>query len=777
MEKKIKKIQNVENGITLIALIVTIIVLIILAGISIAALNGEDGLITQSRSAKENAESSEEREIIEISAVQAVEKNKYGNVTEDELQNRLNKNIGEKEYKLEKIDEELFKVTIEKSQREYFINKDGEVFTEDNTGPTVNILVKKITSSSITVEAIAVDKLSGLKKENTYKYYIKKSSEADSSYEEKEISSNKIYTFNGLDTDTSYDIKIITEDNVGNTGEGTKTEQKTGTIPILAEGVNITFTANPIGWTNGNVTVRANTTLTEYILQTSKDAINWETTNPQEYTSNGTMYARLWDGTNASNYASCSITNIDTIVPNITSVTPLETSVSIVATDSDSKINGYTVTQSTTIPTSWTSFDATDSLNITISNLSTATTYYGWVRDMAGNTSYKQFKTKNPIEIAYHVTTSTTYTEKKEPGEDALSYSTFTPSLSGYTFVGWREDNTASGTVLSSKTVEITAINLYAVFKKTITITYYNNTTTSATSTGTQYYNNGNIVNPKFTINQASRSGFTARGWSTGTEANASVTYSSISNREFSANATLYGLYQATVTVSYNGNGSTGGSTANQTGTRYYNSSGKESNPSFKLSNIGFTKKYNYSNNKWAKGSTSGTQYAPGTTLTLSSNTTFYALWTTYSAVTLYDSGTKNYNTITGMQSECVTGKINFSSSYIYMNAEGNKTVIFNNTFNNNYRYLKVIAKATRNTTYGNYNVARFFVTKTTTMNDGMPTGVLANYYITDESRANSVTSFTTFTLDLNSVTNSTYYVGLHDCDSDYYIQKVWLTN
>lgn len=627
------------------------------------------------------------------------------------------------------------------------------------------------------MEAIAVDKLSGLKKENTYKYYIKKSSEADSSYEEKEISSNKIYTFNGLDTDTSYDIKIITEDNVGNTGEGTKTEQKTGTIPILAEGVNITFTANPIGWTNGNVTVRANTTLTEYILQTSKDAINWETTNPQEYTANGTMYARLWDGTNASNYASCSITNIDTIVPNITSVTPLETSVSIVATDSDSKINGYTVTQSTTIPTSWTSFDATDSLNITISNLSTATTYYVWVRDMAGNTSYKQFKTKNPIEIAYHVTTSTTYTEKKEPGEDALSYSTFTPSFSGYTFVGWREDNTASGTVLSSKTVETTAINLYAVFKKTITITYYNNTTTSATSTGTQYYNNGNIVNPKFTINQASRSGFTARGWSTGTEANASVTYSSISNREFSANATLYGLYQATVTVSYNGNGSTGGSTANQTGTRYYNSSGKESNPSFKLSNIGFTKKYNYSNNKWAKGSTSGTQYAPGTTLTLSSNTTFYALWTTYSAVTLYDTGTKNYNTITGMQSECVTGKINFSSSYIYMNAEGNKTVIFNNTFNNNYRYLKVIAKATRNTTYGNYNVARFFVTKTTTMNDGMPTGVLANYYITDESRANSVTSFTTFTLDLNSVTNSTYYVGLHDCDSDYYIQKVWLTN
>lgn len=39
------------------------------------------------------------------------------------------------------------------------------------------------------------------------------------------------------------------------------------------------------------------------------------------------------------------------------------------------------------------------------------------------------------------------------------------------------------------------------------------------------------------------------------------------------------------------------------------------------------------------------------------------------------------------------------------------------------------------------------------------------------------VTSFKTFTLDLSSVKNSTYYVGVHNCDSDFYVQKIWLTN
>ena len=50
------KIKTKEQGITLIALVITIIVLLILAGVSIAMLTGENGILTQAQTAKENTE-------------------------------------------------------------------------------------------------------------------------------------------------------------------------------------------------------------------------------------------------------------------------------------------------------------------------------------------------------------------------------------------------------------------------------------------------------------------------------------------------------------------------------------------------------------------------------------------------------------------------------------------------------------------------------------------------------------------------------------------------
>lgn len=230
------------------------------------------------------------------------------------------------------------------------------------------------------------------------------------------------------------------------------------------------------------------------------------------------------------------------------------------------------------------------------------------------------------VTVTYYVDSGTSYQESVVYGNSVLSPTSFTPSKSGYTFVGWRENNTASSSVLSSKTMGTDPISLYAVFKKTVTLTYYNNSTTASTTSGTQYYNNGNVSNPTFTLSQASKSGWTARGWATGTAGNASVAYSSISGTAFSANTTVYGLYQQTITLSYNGNGSTSGSTSSQTGTRYYNSYGNYSNPSFTLASNGFAKT-SYSFSKWAQGSTSGTQYAAGASVTLSASTTFYAIW------------------------------------------------------------------------------------------------------------------------------------------------------
>lgn len=85
-------------------------------------------------------------------------------------------------------------------------------------------------------------------------------------------------------------------------------------------------------------------------------------------------------------------------------------------------------------------------------------------------------------------------------------------------------------------------------------------------------------------------------------------------------------VFRKAITLTYNGNNSTSGGVSTQTSYLYYNN-GNTSNASFTVANNGFAKT-DYKFNIWALGSTSGVEYAPGSTLTLSSNSTLYALWT-----------------------------------------------------------------------------------------------------------------------------------------------------
>lgn len=150
--------------------------------------------------------------------------------------------------------------------------------------------------------------------------------------------------------------------------------------------------------------------------------------------------------------------------------------------------------------------------------------------------------------VTYLVDTDVSYQEKVKKGQTCLSPTTFTPSKSGWIFVGWREDGKASGEVLKSKVMANEPITLYAVYKQDITLTY-------------------------------------------------------------------------------NGNGNTSGSTASQTGTRYYNASGDLVNASIVLRSSGFAKT-GYSFSKWAADTASGTQYSAGATIVCTANTTMYAVWT-----------------------------------------------------------------------------------------------------------------------------------------------------
>ena len=124
--------------------------------------------------------------------------------------------------------------------------------------------------------------------------------------------------------------------------------------------------------------------------------------------------------------------------------------------------------------------------------------------------------------VTYYVNTDTSYQEEVDSEASCLSPTTFTPELSGYTFVGWREDTTASGEVLSEKIMGDEPISLYAVFKKTFILSFANNYASGGATnpvSGNQYYNNGNIVNPVVTLpaDGYTRSGLTFVKWVLGT--------------------------------------------------------------------------------------------------------------------------------------------------------------------------------------------------------------------------------------------------------------------
>lgn len=265
-----------------------------------------------------------------------------------------------------------------------------------------------------------------------------------------------------------------------------------------------------------------------------------------------------------------------------------------------------------------------------------------------GNTVKKIYLNNNLVfsagaVVTYKVDSNTTYTEEIESDTSALSPKTFTPSKSGYSFLGWRKDSTASSSVLSSCVVtDPDPFTLYAVFRKQITVTYYNSLSTSASSTSQyEYYNNGNHAYPTFALTMGGVSGWSARGWSTSNSGSADITYNNGASFSRDSNITLYGLYQKSITLSYNGNGSTSGSVSSQSGTAYA-APGGYIWPSFSIKSNGFSRS-NYTFMRWGLNGSGGTQYTAGATISLSSNATMYACWAVSQTSFGYTGGVQSY--------------------------------------------------------------------------------------------------------------------------------------
>ena len=89
MEKVIKK--NYERGITLIALVITIIILLILAAVTIAALSGDNGILSNAAKAKEETERSQVIEQAQIDILGKQADNSSGELARNDIKEVLDK--------------------------------------------------------------------------------------------------------------------------------------------------------------------------------------------------------------------------------------------------------------------------------------------------------------------------------------------------------------------------------------------------------------------------------------------------------------------------------------------------------------------------------------------------------------------------------------------------------------------------------------------------------------------------------------------------------------
>lgn len=210
--------------------------------------------------------------------------------------------------------------------------------------------------------------------------------------------------------------------------------------------------------------------------------------------------------------------------------------------------------------------------------------------------------------------------------DQTLTLSSTKPTRSGYTFVGWGTSTTDTTADYSAggKYTANAADTLYAIWKKTITLTYSPNGGSGAP--GTQKADIYNATTSyKFTLSSTkpTRSGYTFLGWSTSSSAT-SASYSAGGSITLSANDTLYAIWSKKITLTYSANGGSNAPSAESATIYNATTSYKFTISSTKPSRSGYTF-LGWSTNSSATSAT----YSAGSSITLSANDTLYAVWKT----------------------------------------------------------------------------------------------------------------------------------------------------
>ena len=280
------------------------------------------------------------------------------------------------------------------------------------------------------------------------------------------------------------------------------------TIPEEPEEIIGTVNFGNTVWNEGKASVTVSTT-TKYQIEYQKNTTNgtWikiESGKSITGLQNGDIvYARLTNGTNAGKNSQKEIKDIT--APTITSVTATINSVTVVATDRESGINGYAITTNNNRPntTDFRTASVTNNLNQKITGLTENTTYYVWVKDVAGNISNSK-TIKTSIDTPPDLTTANvTFTSNPSGWTNGNVVVTANTSIAGYTLQtsknasSWSNTNTqtfsANGTMYarlistSGTAGDHTSYNVTNIDKEEPKIIDVTATTKSITMRATDY--------------------------------------------------------------------------------------------------------------------------------------------------------------------------------------------------------------------------------------------------------------------------------------------------
>ena len=206
----------------------------------------------------------------------------------------------------------------------------------------------------------------------------------------------------------------------------------------------------------------------------------------------------------------------------------------------------------------------------------------------------------------------------------------------GYTFTGWNTQANGSGISYpggSLFTIGSSSVVLYAQWSPTFTVTYNGNGSTAGGVPGdASHYLTGATVTVLDNTGSLARAGYIFAGWNTKADGTGTPYAGGATFTMGSASVVLYAQWTIqTFSVSYNGNGSTGGSAPTD-------ANNYASGATVTVAGSGTLSRPGYLFAGWNTASNgSGSAYAPGATFSMgSANVTLYAQWTQTYTVT-YD--------------------------------------------------------------------------------------------------------------------------------------------